>query len=106
MRTRLSTRPIAPSQAEFAFRFGLALGTVRDAEQGRVNAPKAMKMLVAAIELDPFLVEKAAVLAAERSRQSYGDSAALTQSRARARKTRKSRIDLAGTHSKCRTEIQ
>ena len=85
MMTGLSTRPIAPSQPEFAFRFGVALGSVRDPEQGRVNAPKAMKVLVAAIELDPFLVEKAAVLAAERSRQSYRDSAALTQSRARAR---------------------
>jgi DNA-binding transcriptional regulator YiaG len=63
LRTRRSKRPYVPSQLEFAVRFGLSVGALRDAEQGRGRPSKAMRVLLAAIELDPDLIEKAAVRA-------------------------------------------
>jgi len=56
------------TQAQFADRFGLSFGTVKDLEQGRSMPSAAMRTLVAAIELDPVLIERAVVLAAERQR--------------------------------------
>lgn len=56
----------APSQAAFAKRFGLTFGMVKDQEQGRCKPSRSLKVLVAAIELDPALVARAAKLAAER----------------------------------------
>jgi len=51
------------SQEHFAERFGLTLGAVKDQEQGRHAPSRAMRVLVAAIELDPRLMERAARLA-------------------------------------------
>lgn len=48
------------SQAEFAERFGLSLGAVKDAEQGRSVPSLAMRTLLEAIALDPALVARAA----------------------------------------------
>ena len=56
------------TQTQFADRFGLAFGTVKDLEQGRTMPSAAMRTLIAAIELDPVLIERAVVLAAERRR--------------------------------------
>lgn len=55
------------SQGAFAERFGLSFSMVRDQEQGRVKPSRAFQVLVAAIELDPALIERAAKLAKERA---------------------------------------
>lgn len=54
------------TQVEFAHRFGLAPGGVRNAEQARFSPHSALLVLVAAIELDPALIAKAAQMARER----------------------------------------
>jgi putative transcriptional regulator len=54
------------SQAEFAARFGLSVGAVRDAEQGRVLPSRALRVLLTVFELDPQLAEKAALLTNDR----------------------------------------
>lgn len=50
----------------FAKRFGLTSGTVQNCEQGRHNPSAAMRVLVAAIELDPAFMATAAKVALER----------------------------------------
>lgn len=55
-----------PSQAEFAQRFGLTFGMVKDQEQGRCKPSRPLKVLIAAIELDPALIKRAAKIAGER----------------------------------------
>lgn len=54
------------SQARFAKRFGLTCGTVQNCEQQRHSPHPAMRVLVAAIDLDPAFMEKAAKVARER----------------------------------------
>lgn len=54
------------TQVEFAHRFGLSPGGVRNAEQARFSPHSALLVLVAAIELDPTLMAKAAQMARER----------------------------------------
>lgn len=63
---RLRFRQLKLSQAPFAKRFGLTLGAVRDQEQARFAPSRTMRVLVAAIELDPAFMAKAARVAAER----------------------------------------
>lgn len=67
--TRRGSRPSLqmPSQSEFAERFGLSAGAWKDAEQGRGQPSRAMRVLIVAIELDPLLIEKAALLAMDRA---------------------------------------
>ncbi|MEG3178182.1 hypothetical protein U1872_18220 [Sphingomonas sp. RB3P16] len=62
----LRFRRLRLSQTAFADRFGLSLGMVKDQEQARVAPSGALRVLVAAIELDPALIERAARTAAER----------------------------------------
>ncbi len=62
----LRFRRLRLSQEAFAERFGLTLGAVKDQEQGRHAPSRAMRVLVAAIEIDPDLMARAARLAAER----------------------------------------
>ena len=57
---RLRFRRLRVDQETFALRFGLTFGAVKDQEQARHKPSKAMRVLVAAIELDPALMEKAA----------------------------------------------
>lgn len=54
------------SQGRFARRFGLTRGTVSNCEQERHNPSPAMRVLVAAIELDPAFMAAAAKAARER----------------------------------------
>lgn len=69
VRRSLPRRGAAPvTQSQFASRFGLTLGAVKDAEQDRVAPSRAMRVLVAAIELDTELIDRAVVLAGERER--------------------------------------
>lgn len=68
LRWKLGSRFGELTQTQFAQRFGLSLGTLRDAEQGRTNPSWAMRVLVAAVELDPALIDRAVVLARERER--------------------------------------
>jgi putative transcriptional regulator len=75
IRRSLGPKWFGLTQAEFAKRFGLAVGTVRDAEQGRVRPSLAMQILVAAIEIDPSLIDRAVILASERRRLEDGASA-------------------------------
>lgn len=56
------------TQSQFAKRYGLSYGSVKDAEQDRVEPSRAMRVLVAAIDLDAGLIDRAVVLAAERER--------------------------------------
>lgn len=63
---RLRFRRLRIDQPTFAARYGLSFGTVRDQEQARHKPSKAMRVLVAAIEMDPKLMERAAKAAAER----------------------------------------
>lgn len=46
------------TQQQFAERFGIPLGTVRDVEQGRSPASHALRLVLAAIEEDPALMER------------------------------------------------
>ena len=62
---RLRFRTLKLSQVAFAHRFGLTLGAVKDAEQGRHQPSRALVLLVAAIERDASLM--AGVAAAERA---------------------------------------
>lgn len=57
------------TQSQFAARFGLSVGAVKDAEQGRYQPSAAMRVLVAAIELDPALIERAVGLSNKRRRR-------------------------------------
>jgi hypothetical protein len=63
---RLRFRELRVNQRRFAERFGLAFGNVKDVEQARRRPGTALKVLVAAIELDPALIERAAKVAGER----------------------------------------
>ena len=63
---RLRFRRLRIDQPTFAARFGVSFGMVKDQEQARVKPSKAFKVLVAAIELDPALIERAARIAEER----------------------------------------
>lgn len=63
---RLRFRRLRIDQPTFAARFGLSFGMVKDQEQSRVKPSKAFKVLVAAIELDPGMMERAARIAEER----------------------------------------
>lgn len=62
----LRFRQLRMSQVRFAERYGLTKDVVRNAEQKRYSPHHAMLVLVAAIELDPSLMAKAAQLARER----------------------------------------
>jgi DNA-binding transcriptional regulator YiaG len=64
---RLRFRRLRLSQRAFAERFGLTFSMVRDQEQRRVKASRVFQVMVAAIELDPALIERAAKLAKERA---------------------------------------
>lgn len=48
------------TQREFAARFGIPYGVVKDVEQGRFKPVKAMQVLIAAIDRSPDLVARAA----------------------------------------------
>ena len=61
---RLRFRRLRLSQQQFADRFGLSVGALRDVEQGRVRPSLALSVLLEAIALDPALVTKAALNAA------------------------------------------
>lgn len=63
---RLRFRRLRIDQPTFAARFGLSFGMVKDQEQSRVKPSRAFKVLAAAIELDPALIERAARIAEER----------------------------------------
>ncbi|KQM98741.1 hypothetical protein ASE78_05810 [Sphingomonas sp. Leaf25] len=63
---RLRFRRLRIDQPTFAERFGLSFGSVKDQEQARHKPSKAMRVLVAAIDLDPEFMAKAAKVAAER----------------------------------------
>ncbi|GHH16085.1 hypothetical protein GCM10008023_19690 [Sphingomonas glacialis] len=63
---RLRFRRLRLSQSAFADRFGLTFGLMKDQEQARVAPSRALRVLIAAIELDPELIERAARVAAER----------------------------------------
>ncbi|MFC3785816.1 DNA-binding transcriptional regulator YiaG [Sphingopyxis italica] len=62
----LRFRQLRMSQVRFAERYGLTKDVVRNAEQKRYSPHHAMLVLVAAIELDPSLIARAAQLARER----------------------------------------
>jgi DNA-binding transcriptional regulator YiaG len=57
---RLRFRRLRIDQPTFAKRFGLSFGAVKDQEQSRCRPSRALKVLVAAIEMDPELMERAA----------------------------------------------
>ena len=63
---RLRFRRLRIEQPEFARRFGLTFGMVKDQEQARFKPAKAFKVLVAAIEMDPGFIEEAARVAEQR----------------------------------------
>ena len=63
---RLRFRQLGLDQETFADRFGLSYGMVRDQEQARHSPSKALKVLVAAIEMDPLFMAKAAQAAEDR----------------------------------------
>ena len=67
------SRWFAPSQKEFADRFGISAGAVRDAEQGRVSPSRAMRVMLVAIEMDPEFMEQAALVAMDRRRRESTD---------------------------------
>lgn len=50
----------------FAKKFGLTLGTVQNCEQGRHGPTPALRVLIAAIEMDPDFMARAARAARER----------------------------------------
>lgn len=57
---RLRFRRLRIDQPTFAARFGLSFGSVKDNEQARCQPSRALKVLVAAIEMDPAFMERAA----------------------------------------------
>jgi DNA-binding transcriptional regulator YiaG len=63
---RLRFRRFRIDQPTFAARFGLSFGAVKDQEQARSKPPKALRVLVAAIDMDPEFMERAARVAKER----------------------------------------
>lgn len=54
------------TQADFADRFGLSVGTIQNVEQARFAANRLMRLALVAIELDPALMERAAGIARDR----------------------------------------
>jgi transcriptional regulator with XRE-family HTH domain len=63
---RLRFRRLRYRQDVFAQRFGLSHGMVKDQEQGRVKPSAAFKVLVAAIDMDPLFMARAAQSASDR----------------------------------------
>ena len=63
---RLRFRTLKLDQATFAKRYGLTFGNVKDMEQARRQPVAAARVLVAAIEMDPDLIERAALEADRR----------------------------------------
>lgn len=59
-------RKLGICQETFAERYGVSLAMLKDQEQGRHSPHSAFKVLVAAIDLDPFFMAKAAQAAEER----------------------------------------
>lgn len=59
----LRFRRLKLNQSDFAERFGLTFGAVKDAEQARHRPSRAMRVLVAAIDLNPELMVEAARIA-------------------------------------------
>lgn len=66
LRARLSSKWRPLSQGAFAERFGLTLGLVKDAEQNRCKPSRALRVLIAAIDMEPEFMAKAAEVAAVR----------------------------------------
>lgn len=62
----LRFRRLRLTQPQFAARFGLTFGAVKDQEQSRAAPSRAMRVLVAAIEMDPDFMARAAAEAAKR----------------------------------------
>ncbi len=62
-----SRRRLKLGQVEFSARFGVALMTLRNWEQGRAEPDGAAKVLLAAIAADPELLERAARRAEDRA---------------------------------------
>ena len=63
---RLRFRRLKIEQPDFAKRFGLTFGQIKDQEQARHKPPRTLKVLVAAIEMDPDFIERAARVAEDR----------------------------------------
>jgi DNA-binding transcriptional regulator YiaG len=57
---RLRFRRLRLTQEGFADRYGLSLGSVKDAEQGRHAPLPAFRLAIAAIEMDPAMMARAA----------------------------------------------
>lgn len=64
--SRLRFHRLKIEQPDFAKRFGLTFGQIKEQEQARHNPSRALKVLVTAIEMDPDLIERAASIAAAR----------------------------------------
>ena len=62
----LRVNTLGVTQRDFADMFGLSVGQVKDQEQGRAWPTRSFKVLVAAMELNPRLIARAARLAAEK----------------------------------------
>ena len=66
MRTAAGTRlwevrcRLRLTQRQFADRFAIPYGVVTDVEQGRVQPVRSLRVLLAAIDIDPNLVARAA----------------------------------------------
>ncbi len=65
---RLRFRRLKLTQRQFCDRFGFRLGMLKDLEQGRVKPLPATRLLIAVIELDPALVDRAVLIAGDDSR--------------------------------------
>jgi len=61
----LRFRRLGLSQQQFAKRFGLSVGALRDVEQGRVRPSAALSVLIEAISIDPAMMSTAASNAAK-----------------------------------------
>ena len=57
--------PFGMTQKSFAKRFGLSFGAVRDAERNRVRPSRPLRALLAAIEIDPALIDRAVAYAVD-----------------------------------------
>ena len=62
----LRKRRLKITRDRFARRFGLTRGTIQNCEQGRHEPSPAMRVLIAAIDLDPTFMATAAKVARER----------------------------------------
>ncbi len=84
---RLRFRTLRVDQPTFAARFGLTFGMVKDQEQARHTPSAAFKVLVAAIEMDPNLIERAAREAEQRwpGKDEVGGCPAISRNDAHAR---------------------